>query len=73
MFVLQDVPVHSNTEEGRSGLVSQSRHLIILAVGTSDTHFELPEQPRKTRHVYVVTALDRLQNESGIVKKKVKY
>jgi hypothetical protein len=40
---------------------------------TSDTHFELPDQPRKTKHVYVVTALDRLQNESGIVKKKVKY
>ena len=40
---------------------------------TSDTHFELPDQPRKTKHVYVVTALDRLQNESGIGKKKVKY
>jgi hypothetical protein len=44
----------------------------IVAV-TTDTHFELPDQPRKTRHVYVVTALDRLQNESGMVKKKVKY
>ena len=44
----------------------------IVAI-TSDTHFELPEQPRKTRHTYIVTALDRLQNESGMVKKKVKY
>ena len=29
--------------------------------------------PHKTRAVYVVTALDRMQNESDIVKKKVKY
>jgi hypothetical protein len=40
---------------------------------TTDTHIELPEQPRKTQHIYVVTALDRLQNESSKVKKKVKY
>ena len=40
---------------------------------TKDTHFELPEQPRKTKAVYVVTALDRMQNESDMVKKKVKY
>lgn len=44
----------------------------IVAV-TTETHLELPEQPRKTRAVYVITALDRLQNESDIVKKKVKY
>lgn len=44
----------------------------IVAV-TTDTYVELPEQPHKTQHVYVVTALDRLQNESAIVKKKVKY
>ena len=44
----------------------------IVAI-TSNTYLELPDQPRKTRHVYVVTALDRMQNESDIVKKKVKY
>ena len=44
----------------------------ILAI-TSDTHFELPEAPHKTSFVYVVTALDRMQNESDIVKKKVKW
>jgi hypothetical protein len=44
----------------------------IVAV-TTDTYIELPEQPHKTQHVYVVTALDRMQNESAIVKKKVKY
>ena len=44
----------------------------IVAV-TTDTYVELPEQPHKTQHVYVVTALDRMQNESAIVKKKVKY
>ena len=44
----------------------------IVAI-TSDTHCELPVQPHKTRAVYVVTALDRMQNESDIVKKKVKY
>ena len=44
----------------------------IIAI-TRDTHCELPDMPHKTRSVYVVTALDRLQNESDIVKKKVKY
>ena len=44
----------------------------ILAI-TSDTHFELPDAPHKTSFVYVVTALDRMQNESDIVKKKVKW
>ncbi len=40
---------------------------------TEDNHLELPEQPRKTRQVYVVTALDRMHNESNIQKVKVKY
>jgi hypothetical protein len=44
----------------------------IVAI-TDNNHFELPEQPRKTQQVYVVTALDRLQNESSIKKVKVKY
>ena len=44
-----------------------------IVVITENTHFELPEQPHKTQQVYVVTALDRLQNESSIKKIKVKY
>ena len=44
----------------------------IVAI-TTNTHYELPDQPRKTRHTYVVTALDRVQNESSMVKKKIKY
>jgi uncharacterized lipoprotein YddW (UPF0748 family) len=44
----------------------------IVAI-TENTHFELPDQPHKTQQVYVVTALDRLQNESSIKKIKVKY
>lgn len=44
----------------------------IVAI-TSDTRLELPEQPHKTRHTYVVTALDRMQNESKVRKLKVKY
>ena len=44
----------------------------IIAI-TRDTHCELPDMPHKTRAVYVVTALDHMQNESDIVKKKVKY
>ena len=44
----------------------------IVAI-TDNNHFELPEQPHKTQQVYVVTALDRLQNESSIKKVKVKY
>ena len=44
----------------------------IVAI-TENAHYELPEQPHKTQQVYVVTALDRLQNESSIKKIKVKY
>ena len=44
----------------------------IVAI-TTDTHLALPEAARKSRYVYVVTALDRYQNEGPVVKKKVKY
>lgn len=40
---------------------------------TADTNIKLPNQPHKTRHVYVVTALDRMYNESDYKKVKVKY
>ena len=43
----------------------------IVAV-TSQPFYELPAIERGQRQVYVVTALDRLQNESKTVKKKVK-
>ncbi len=39
---------------------------------TTDTYFKMPYQDGKTKYTYVVTALDRLQNESKVVKKKVK-
>ena len=43
----------------------------IVAV-TPDTYYKLPYEDGKTKYRYVVTALDRLQNESKPVKKKVK-
>ena len=43
----------------------------IVAI-TPQTFLKLPYDNGKTKYTYVVTALDRLQNESGVVKKKVK-
>ncbi len=43
----------------------------IVAI-TRDTYYKLPYEDGKTKYVYVVTALDRLQNESALAKKKVK-
>ena len=43
----------------------------IMAV-TSDTFYKLPYQDGRTSYTYVVTALNRLQNESKPVKKRVK-
>lgn len=39
---------------------------------TSDTFYKLPYENGKTKWVYVVTALDRMSNESKVVKKKIK-
>lgn len=39
---------------------------------TSDTFYRLPYNDGKTKYTYVVTALDRLHNESKAVKKKIK-
>ena len=39
---------------------------------TSDTYLKLPYQDGTKEYTYVVTALDRMQNESKAVKKKVK-
>ena len=43
----------------------------ILTITTS-THLQLPYDDGKAQYTYVVTALDRLQNESKVAKKKVK-
>jgi len=43
----------------------------IVAI-TENTYYKLPYDNGKTKYVYVVTALDRMQNESKMVKKKVK-
>ena len=44
----------------------------IVAI-TANTYYELPAAVPKTRSTYVVTALDRVQNESKQAKKKVKF
>jgi hypothetical protein len=43
----------------------------IVAI-TTQPFYKLPYNDGNTKFVYVVTALDRLQNESKVVKKKVK-
>ena len=43
----------------------------IIAI-TNRTYYALPYVDGKTKYRYVVTALDRLHNESKAVKKKVK-
>ncbi|MBR1416163.1 MAG: family 10 glycosylhydrolase [Prevotella sp.] len=43
----------------------------IVAI-TTDTYYKLPYVHGQTQYTYVVTALDRMQNESKPVKKKVK-
>ncbi len=39
---------------------------------TSDTFCKLPYEPGRTRYTYLVTALDRMQNESKARKVTVK-
>ena len=39
---------------------------------TSNTFYKLPYKQGHQAYTYVVTALDRMQNESKVVKKKVK-
>ena len=46
-----------------------AEHLIDI---TPNTYYQLPYQGGHNKYVYIVTALDRLQNESKAVKKKVK-
>jgi len=39
---------------------------------TADTFLKLPYSDGRQRYTYVVTALDRMSNESKAVKKKIK-
>ena len=43
----------------------------IVAI-TNRSFYKLPYQDGRQKYTYVVTALNRLQNESKVVKKKVK-
>jgi hypothetical protein len=43
----------------------------IVAITTA-TYYKLPYNDGKKKYTYVVSALNRLQNESRIVKKKIK-
>ena len=49
--------------------IDDPSHIVAI---TSDTWLSLPYVDGKTRYTYVVTALDRMANESKAVKKKVK-
>ena len=49
--------------------LSQANHLVAI---TRDTFLRLPYATGQTKYTYVVTALNRLHNESKPVKKKVK-
>ena len=49
--------------------ISDPSHIVAV---TADTWYKLPYVDGKTKWRYVVTALDRLHNESKSVKKKIK-
>ena len=49
--------------------LSDAEHLIMV---TPSTMVKLPYENGKEKYTYVVTSLDRVQNESKAVKKKVK-
>ena len=40
MFVLQDVPVHTDAEVGGSGLIGNLRYFVFLVVSPADTSLE---------------------------------
>ena len=56
-------------EKGEKVNLEDTSHLIGT---TRETLFKLPYEDGKNKYTYVVTALDRLQNESKAAKKKVK-
>ena len=55
--------------KGESVDLDDASHIVTV---TPDNFYKLPYEDGSERYVYVVTALDRLQNESSAVKKKVK-
>ena len=55
--------------EGQEVDIDNPAHIVTI---TSQTFVKLPYEDGKTRYTYVVTALDRLHNESKAVKKRVK-
>lgn len=55
--------------KGESVDLDDASHIVAV---TPDNFYKLPYEDGSERYVYVVTALDRLQNESSAVKKKVK-
>ena len=56
-------------EKGEKVDLNDASHLVCV---TPHTFYKLPYRDGRTKCVYVVTALDRLHNESKSVKKKVK-
>ena len=56
-------------QKGEDLDINDPSHIVAI---TSDTFYELPHTLEPGKYVYLVTALDRLQNESKPVKKKVK-
>lgn len=55
--------------KGESIDLDDASHIVTV---TPDNFYKLPYEDGSEKYVYVVTALDRLQNESSAVKKKVK-
>lgn len=55
--------------KGESVDLDDASHIVAV---TPNNFYKLPYEDGSERYVYIVTALDRLQNESSAVKKKVK-
>jgi hypothetical protein len=55
--------------KGESINIEDPSHIVAI---TPNTWYNLPYENGKQKYVYVVTALDRLSNESAKVKKNVK-
>lgn len=55
--------------KGEKADISKSANIVAI---TDNTFISLPYQDGKTTYTYVVTALDRMSNESAGVKKKIK-
>lgn len=55
--------------KGENVNTNSENHIVAI---TSDTFLKLPYNDGKNKYTYVVTALDRMSNESKAVKKKIK-